>query len=321
MNQIYVQTVNLLLEVLPSVFKATCFAMKGGTAINLFVQDMPRLSVDVDVVYCDHTVGREEAMQQISHELNRIRAEILAMGFEAGFRSTKGEDEVKIIVSSPEVQVKIEVNFVFRGTVLPVQMLSLSKNTQAFFSKNIEVPSLAVSELYGSKLVAALDRQHPRDLFDVMKMYESHGLTSEIVDCFVIYLAGHNRPVHEVLFPNQQPIAETFNNEFAGMTYEEVTVGKLEGIRSTLMEELPKALTLEQKGFLLSLVQGRPDWSKLPFPHLSELPALKWKLQNLQKLKAKNQDRFDFQYAELAKKFKIESLSVLMRAHTLGTCR
>ena len=105
------------------------------------------------------------------------------------------------------------------------------------------------------------------------------------------------------------------------MTYEEVTVGKLEGIRSTLMEELPKALTLEQKGFLLSLVQGRPDWGKLPFPHLSELPALKWKLQNLQKLKAKNQDRFDFQYAELAKKFKIESLSVLMRAHTLGTCR
>lgn len=303
MNQIYVQTVNLLLEVVPAVFKTPCFAMKGGTAINLFVQDMPRLSVDVDVVFCDHTVDREEAMRQISRELSRIRTEILALGFEAESRKSKEEDEVKIIVSSAEIQVKIEVNFVFRGTVLPVQMLSLSKGTQVLFSKNIEVPSLAVPELYGSKLVAALDRQHPRDLFDVKKMYENHGLTSEIVDCFVVYLAGHNRPVHEVLFPNRQLIADIFNNEFAGMTNEEVTVEELESVRSKLMEELPRALTEKHKEFLLSLVQGFPDWDKLPFSHLKNLPALKWKLQNLKALKAKNQKRFDFQFTELARCF------------------
>ena len=303
MNQIYVQTVNLLLEVVPSVFKAPFLAMKGGTAINLFVQDMPRLSVDIDVVYCDHTVDREEALRQISHELNRISIEIVALGYEADFRKTKGEDEVKIIVSRPETQVKIEVNFVFRGTVLPVQILSLSKSTQELFSKNIDVPSLAVSELYGSKLVAALDRQHPRDLFDVMKMYETHGLTSEIIDCFVVYLAGHNRPVHEVLFANRQPIAEIFRNEFAGMTYEEVSVEELEAVRSTLMEELPRALTVAHKDFLLSLVQGCPDWRKLACGHVGDLPALKWKLQNLAKLKAKDRDRFDFQYAELARLF------------------
>jgi predicted nucleotidyltransferase component of viral defense system len=301
MNQVYVQTVNLLLEVVPAVFKTTCFAMKGGTAINLFVQDMPRLSVDVDVVFCDHTVDREEAMRQISRELSRIRTEILSMGFEAESRKSKEEDEVKIIVSSAEIQVKIEVNFVFRGTVLPVQTLSLSKSTQSLFSKNIEVPSLAVSELYGSKLVAALDRQHPRDLFDVKKMYETYGLTSEIVDCFVVYLAGHNRPVHEVLFPNPQPIAEIFNNEFAGMTYEVVNVEELESVRSKLMEGLPKALTEKHKEFLLSLVRGFPDWEKLSYGHLRDLPALKWKLQNLEKLKAKDLERFDFQYEELVR--------------------
>jgi hypothetical protein len=275
--------------------------MKGGTAINLFVQDMPRLSVDVDVVFCDHAVDREEAMRQISQELNRIRAEILSLGFEAESRKSKEEDEVKIIVSSAEIQVKIEVNFVFRGTVLPVQMLSLSTGTQAFFSKNIEVPSLAVSELYGSKLVAALDRQHPRDLFDVKKMYETYGLTAEIVDCFVVYLVGHNRPVHEVLFPNPQPIAEIFNNEFAGMTYEEVNVEELESVRSKLMEGLPKALTEKHKEFLLSLVRGFPDWEKLSYGHLRDLPALKWKLQNLEKLKANDLERFDFQHEELVR--------------------
>jgi hypothetical protein len=240
-------------------------------------------------------------MRQISRELSRIRTEILSMGFEAESRKYKEEDEVKIIVSSAEIQVKIEVNFVFRGTVLPVQTLSLSKSTQSLFSKNIEVPSLAVSELYGSKLVAALDRQHPRDLFDVKKMYETYGLTSEIVDCFVVYLAGHNRPVHEVLFPNPQPIAEIFNNEFAGMTYEVVNVEELESVRSKLMEGLPKALTEKHKEFLLSLVRGFPDWEKLSYGHLRDLPALKWKLQNLEKLKAKDLERFYFQYEELVR--------------------
>jgi hypothetical protein len=182
-------------------------------------------------------------------------------------------------------------------------MLSLSKGTQALFSKIIEVLSLAVSELYGSKLVAALDRQHPRDLFDVKKMYETHGLTSEIVDCFVVYLAGHNRPLHEVLFPNRQLIADIFNNEFAGMTNEEVTVEELESVRSKLMEDLPKVLTEKHKEFFLSQVQGSPDWNKLPFSHLKNLPALKWKLQNLEALKTKNQKRFDFQFTELARCF------------------
>ena len=50
-DQDYVDAVRLLLRVVPDIFKNEIFAMKGGTAINLFVQDMPRLSVDIDVVY------------------------------------------------------------------------------------------------------------------------------------------------------------------------------------------------------------------------------------------------------------------------------
>lgn len=50
-DQAYIDTVRLLLRVVPDIFRNEIFAMKGGTAINLFVQDMPRLSVDIDVVY------------------------------------------------------------------------------------------------------------------------------------------------------------------------------------------------------------------------------------------------------------------------------
>ena len=47
---------------------------------------------------------------------------------------------------------------------------------------------LATEELYGSKLVAAMDRQHPRDLFDAWQMFASGGLSDATVECFVTYL-------------------------------------------------------------------------------------------------------------------------------------
>ena len=303
MNPAYVQTVNLLLDIAPVVFQTHRFAMKGGTALNLFVQDLPRLSVDIDVVFIDHKLSRESALEEISQEVNRIDSAIVQMGYQSKTRKMHSGDEVKIIISSPNAEVKIEVNFVFRGTVLPVQILSLSTKTQELFSKNIQLPILSPSELYGSKLVAAMDRQHPRDIFDVKKMYESHGLTSEIVDCFVAYLVGHNRPVHEVLFSTPQPMEETFKNEFKGMVSAPISIEVLNNTRTKLMAELPRALTQNQRNFLLSLVQTTPDWTLLPFKHLQEMPAIQWKLQNLKNLKSKNVQKFQLQHDELERQF------------------
>ena len=298
MKPAYIQTVNLLLDIAPEVFRTHRFAMKGGTALNLFVQDLPRLSVDVDVVFIDHKPNRETALLEIAEELNRIESAIKAMGYESNIRKNQG-DEVKIFIFSPSAAVKVEVNFVFRGTVLPTQILSLSTKTQELFSKNIQLPVLSPSELYGSKLVAAMDRQHPRDFFDVQKMYESHGLTPEILDCFVVYLAGHNRPLHEVLFSKPQFIAETFKNEFEGMTSVPTSLEKLISTQEKLMAELPKALTSRQCDFLLSLVQLTPDWSLLPCKHIQDMPAIKWKMQNLNNLKSNNPKKFKLQREEL----------------------
>ncbi len=295
MNLTYVQTVNLLLDIAPIVFQTPRFALKGGTALNLFIQDLPRLSVDIDVVFLDYKLDREATLDEISQELKRIELVVIGMGYQAKIRKIHSGDEVKILISNDSVDVKIEVNFVFRGTVLPLQTMSLSTKTQKLFSRNIFLPVLSASELYGSKLVAAMDRQHPRDFFDVLKMYESHGLSSEILDCFVVYLAGHNRPVHEVLFANHQPIEETFKNEFVGMTSEPISVEELKKIQTKLMTELPQALTFNHRNFLLSLVMAKPDWSLLPFAHLQEMPAIKWKLKNLKSLQLKNPVKFQLQ--------------------------
>src|SRR3546814_11292847 len=80
------------------------------------------------------------------------------------------------------------------------------------------LPVLAPDELYARKLVAALERQHPRDLFDVWQLFQTGGLTDVMVECFVVYLAGHNRPTHEVLFGNDKDIAAEYERGFVGMT-------------------------------------------------------------------------------------------------------
>ncbi len=302
MNPAYASTVQLLLAVAPAIFETPLFAMKGGTALNLFVQDLPRLSVDIDVVFVRHDMPRDAALKAIKDELSAAKTRIERMGFAVEVRQNKTGDEVKMFVTDNTFEVKVEVNYVFRGTVLPTVRTSLTAAAQALFAANIEVPVLAIPELYGSKLVAAMDRQHPRDLFDVQHMFERFGLPPAFVDCFVAYLVGHNRPVHEVLFAKSQPLAEVFASEFVGLTTTATTLEQMEATRARLFEALPKALTPAHHTFLLSLVQAKPDWGQMPFAHLQELPAIRWKLTNLAKLKKSNPQRFMQQYNALAER-------------------
>lgn len=285
MNGAYTATVRQLLDIAPVVFTTPHFAIKGGTALNLFLHDLPRLSVDIDVVFTNHSLDREDALQAIATELSAISQKLEAMGYEVRQRRHSAGNESKLMVIGPLAEVKVEVNEVFRGTLMPLQQRPLSPATEEAFAQAVTLPLLATAELYGSKLVAAMDRQHPRDLFDVLILYNDTGLTPEIVDCFVAYLAGHNRPVHEVLMPRLHPLDATFANQFSGMTRDEVSLEALEQTRQRLVQDLPRALTDNHRTFLLSLVQNQPCWDCLPFPHLQELPAIRWKLQNLAKLK------------------------------------
>ncbi len=303
MDRTYVDTVRLMLEVAPDVFASGRFAMKGGTALNFFVQDLPRLSVDIDVVFTAHQTPREAALAEISAELAAIQQRLNARGLKTEITSTKTGDETKILVRRARIEVKIEINHVFRGTLLPVETRSLTETASDLFTTALSVPTLAVSELYGSKLVAAMDRQHPRDLFDVHGMFNRFGLTQEIVECFVGYIAGHNRPVHEVLGSRDIDLARPFENEFAGMEREPVSLRVLEDARVRLRRELAAALTADHKRFLVGLVAGEPPWEAMQCRHLAELPAIQWKLQNLARLKRSNAAKFQAQADELKRRF------------------
>ncbi len=295
MDKTYADTVRLLLAIVPDVFANGIFAMKGGTAINLVVQDMPRLSVDIDVVYLPWQVPRDTALQAINQELAAIATRVESLSVQTRLVRSKDLGDTKLIVENESSQVKIEVNVVFRGTVLPAERRSLSAKTSDLFGVELEVPILAPDELYAGKLVAALDRQHPRDLFDVWQLYESGGISDGMVECFVVYLAGHNRPTHEVLFGNDKNIAGEYERAFVGMTEVDCSLETLLEARARLRHELPGRLSAQHKRFLSGLTRAQPDWSLLQCQHAAQLPALRWKLSNLETFRKRRPEDFTAQ--------------------------
>jgi predicted nucleotidyltransferase component of viral defense system len=292
MNATYIATARMLTEIAPTMFESRIFGLKGGTAINLFLRDMPRLSVDLDLVFIDYRIPRAEALAAISGALRAARDRLAKRGFNVHAVSVADMGETRLLVQRDELSAKIEANAVLRGTVHPIQTRALTAAASDALTTDLELPLLSLEEIYGGKLVAAMDRQHPRDLFDVMELFAHGGITSGIRRAFVVYLASHNRTIHEVLFPTPKDIQLAYEGSFVGMTTEPVTLAALLETRERLFRELPAALDANEREFLRTLVRARPDWSLLDIPHLAELPAIRWRLQNLEQLSRSQPDRF-----------------------------
>jgi predicted nucleotidyltransferase component of viral defense system len=291
MNPTYLATARLLAEVAPTVFESGVFGLKGGSAINLFLREMPRLSVDLDLVFLDHRRPRADALTAIDDALRVARGRLSQRRLNVQAVSVADMGETKLLVQRNDLSVKIEVNTVIRGTVHPTRMRALTTAASDALMVDLELPLLSPEDIYGGKLVAAMDRQHPRDLFDVMELFAHGGITPEIRRCFMVYLASHNRTFHEVLFPTPKDIRLAYEGSFAGMTTEPVSLAALLETRERLFRDLPAALEANEREFLRTLARAEPDWSLLPFPHLEELPAIRWRLQNLRQLARENPAR------------------------------
>ncbi|MEQ1758748.1 MAG: nucleotidyl transferase AbiEii/AbiGii toxin family protein [Vicinamibacterales bacterium] len=190
MNPTYMATARLLTEIAPVVFESGIFALKGGTAINLFLRNVPRLSVDLDLVFTDHRTPRAEALAAINEALRAGRDRLAKRGFKVQAVSAADMGETRLLVQRNDLSVKIEVNTVIRGTVYPTQTRALTAEASDALMADLEIPLLSPEDIYGGKLVAAMDRQHPRDLFDVMELFAHGGITRESRRAFVVYLAS-----------------------------------------------------------------------------------------------------------------------------------
>jgi predicted nucleotidyltransferase component of viral defense system len=291
-NQTYLDTARLLTQVAPLVFVDDTFALKGGTAINLFVRDMPRLSVDLDLVFPDHTLPRDEALARINEAVRQAAERLKKRGFQTHAPAAAAAGETKLLVRRGSIQVKVEVNFVMRGTVQPVRRASLTPAARDTLLADLEIPVVSLEDVYGGKLVAALDRQHPRDLFDVMQLFAYEGITPGIRRAFVVYLSSSNRPIHEVLFTPLRDIRHDYEHNFQGMTAEPVPLDALLVARERMVREIQQGLDDNERRFLLSLATGEPEWSLLGIAHLEQLPGIRWKLHNLAQLQKTDARKF-----------------------------
>ncbi len=280
----------LVVRCLPEIAKHDCFALKGGTAINLFVRDLPRISVDIDLTY--HPLApRDESLEDISRTLLQIKADIehAVPGSRVSERYIHGY-VAKLSVTSGAAEVKVEPNLVLRGCLEPPVLRELSPAAQSRFSVGARITTLADADLYGGKLCAVLDRQHPRDLFDISQLLRNEGITPAIRRAFVVYLASHSRPMHELLQPNLIDITDAFERQFVGMSLEPVALDELVGAREKLVEILVPSLDDSEKTFLLSMKSGDPDWNILGIEGLEKMPALQWKLINIREMDVRKRD-------------------------------
>jgi predicted nucleotidyltransferase component of viral defense system len=278
-------------QVASLLFVDDTFALKGGTAINLFVRDMPRLSVDLDLVFPDHTLPREQALARINAAIRGAADRLARRGFQVHIPEDEA-GETKVLVRRDRIEVKVEVNVVMRGVVHPVRRASLAQAARNQLLADVELPMVSLEDLYGGKICAALDRQHPRDLFDVMQLYEYEGITPGIRRAFVVYLACGKRPIHELLFPQLRDIRHDYAHNFQGMTEAPVPRDALIATREKLVRQIQRELDDDERRFLLSLVRAEPEWSLLGIPHLEHLPGVRWKLQNLLQLRKANARKF-----------------------------
>ncbi len=280
-NNIYYKQVQLLMSVLPTVAKQPCFALKGGTAINLFVRDLPRLSVDIDLTYIEKG-NRDESLSKIKQAMQSIQTDLQKQGFTIS-ESQKNGALTRILVSNKETQIKIETTPVMRETVHVPTMQTVTPNVEDQFGF-AEINMLDFNDLYAGKLCAALDRQHPRDLYDVKLLLENEGISETLKNTFLVYLISSPRPMVELVKPNRKPLTEVYEKEFETMTRSHVSVEQLKETREQLINTLHKMLTDFDKEFLLDFKRGTANWANFYYPHVEQLPAVAWKLINLDKM-------------------------------------
>ena len=281
----YRRQLQLLVQVLPFVANEKCFGLKGGTAINLFFRDLPRYSVDIDLTYVPGD-GYPTAMKAIGAALQRI-ADRLSSG-SPSFHVALGQGEPEgpvdtLTVADADTEVKVEVNPVLRGTVHPVIEMEATATVQREFGF-VAARVLSRPDVYAGKLVAALDRQHPRDLFDVKLLLENEGISDTLFRTFLAYLVGHKGSIPDVLAPRRKDIRRLYEEQFVPMTVERASFEELLETRERLIHEVLARLDEPLKQFLLSVQSRKPEWALLGLDGVKRLPAVKWRLVNLGKM-------------------------------------
>ena len=227
---------------------------------------------------------RDFALREISDALIRIgrNVESRIPGTKIVSKKIKGSELWSgCSIRREDATIKVEPNLVIRGSIFPTERRTLSPQAQRVFELSMECRTLSENELYAGKICAALDRQHPRDLFDVLMLFRERTFNDAMRKAFIVYLISHDRPMVEILDPGFANIRPVFESEFLDMASEEVACEDLEKTRENLVSMIARELTLPEKQFIVSVKEGAPQWELIGLEGVQNLPAVQWKLLNI----------------------------------------
>ena len=284
-SESYRKQVALVIRVIPIVAEEACFALKGGTAINLFIRNMPRLSVDIDLTYLP-VQPYPESLAAIDAAMGRTASQVKAKIAKSTVAEGQPGSRTHLLVRADGATTKIDVTPVLRGAIYDAATKSVTEKVEQEFGF-AEIPVLSFADLYAGKIVAALDRQHPWGFFDTRDLYENEGIDDALRSAFIVYLESHNRPVHELLTARRKDMTLDYMRGFVGTTDETVSLDELLEEREILISDIVGNMPDDHKKFLLSFERGEPDWKFIGLPGAADLPAIKWRQDNLRKLNRK----------------------------------
>jgi hypothetical protein len=197
-------------------------------------------------------------------------------------------------------EVKVEVNTINRGTFEVPVVRGLCQRAQETFKMYCEMQVVPFGQLYGGKILAALDRQHPRDLFDIHHIFEEAGYDDGLNLGVLFCLLSSKRPFHELLEPARLDQRRVLETQFGGMTDRPFTYYMFERIRDQIIAEVRGGLKDHDRTLLLSFAEGEPEWGPYDF---SRFPGVQWKLLNIRRLKDVNPAKYRHQVELLKRLF------------------
>lgn len=279
----YTDRLKLLIEILPVLDSEPRFALKGGTAINLFEHDLPRLSVDIDLTWLPVHDFEADA-REIARAFENLAARLSMPPLRLQVRTSAAEGTrttTRLIACRGRSRVQVETTPVMRGSVHAVRRMDVRPGVERHFA-SAQVQVLHHADLYAGKLAATLSRQHPRDLFDIGVLLKHGGIDDMLWRTFLIYLTCSPKPAAEMLSPNEpREFVAVFDAQFRGMTAAPVSAEELLRVRVKLLAKVAELLNDPSRAFLESVERESPDFALIGLPQAADLPGVKRKLQNL----------------------------------------
>lgn len=256
--------------------------MKGGTALNFFWFDYPRLSVDLDLVYLPVS-SRQTFLAETDHALQRIAARIrqtdpsMTVNFT---RHPHSNTISKLHCRQHNVEAKVEVALGQRQHVFPTVTGEFQPATVADLGPATTL-LLSFPETCAGKCHAVLDRLHPRDLFDARTILNEADLTPKVRTAFIVDMLGQGKPIGEMLSPRLKVHGQDAWNSLGRLLPTPVDRQDLFQALADLKHQLVQHMPSHHRDFLQSFIRGHPDWSLLEIPSVRDFPAVRWRMQNL----------------------------------------